>query len=505
MDDHSLPVLDMDDQSLPNHDMDDQIPTGLTRTKSQKRNALKKKHKIFHDQNRKSAKEEEKKKEEEEKKKEKEKEMTALLKHYHDQLMADMPDLPVYPHIVEDNPTIVDTLQDVEEKEKGPVSRQNIDNEFPDFVWLSEPGLHLGLTVEGKFCFASKIHAHKTEESADLMEKCLTKIMKISHAMPKITMNAAHAQSRLNKEGIETRVEGIMKIPAGHHSSQEKGKSVVGYAPTNTRAAAQILNKSITLNDPDFIEKFYTYRLALISPKVLNNFVVVGEKYTVPPFGQTNFNGSNAAFPFAGSLAVTSKNFSNLLHKDGDISDFVFGIWWNAKMDAQTKEYTPHFTADAAKKTTGGAFLFASYGYGVDFEECPNIVENIWKGNHDYHCTIQSHSVKGWTRFGTSIQTSRGLAMRTEALANMPPEERASKVINGDQRNAISPRRYSWHPLRMVNYKRLETLGDAILKFIDSEKVVAEHPHRHEGFLTKCEDYVVQNVPRTACYPKTAL
>ncbi|KAH8112986.1 hypothetical protein DFH11DRAFT_1689807 [Phellopilus nigrolimitatus] len=43
------------------------------------------------------------------------------------------------------------------------------------------------------------------------------------------------------------------------------------------------------------------------------------------------------------------------------------------------------------------------------------------------------------------------------------------------------------------NYERLETLGDAILKFITSVHLLAEHPHWPEGFLTKRKDHAVSN------------
>ena len=43
------------------------------------------------------------------------------------------------------------------------------------------------------------------------------------------------------------------------------------------------------------------------------------------------------------------------------------------------------------------------------------------------------------------------------------------------------------------NYQRLETLGDTVLKFITAVQLLAQHPHWHEGFLTKQKDHTVSN------------
>ena len=43
------------------------------------------------------------------------------------------------------------------------------------------------------------------------------------------------------------------------------------------------------------------------------------------------------------------------------------------------------------------------------------------------------------------------------------------------------------------NYQRLETLGDTVLKFITAVQLLAQHPHWHEGFLTRQKDHTVSN------------
>lgn len=44
-----------------------------------------------------------------------------------------------------------------------------------------------------------------------------------------------------------------------------------------------------------------------------------------------------------------------------------------------------------------------------------------------------------------------------------------------------------------VNYQRLETLGDAVLKFVVSMHLIATYPFWHEGYLTRRKDHAVSN------------
>jgi hypothetical protein len=44
------------------------------------------------------------------------------------------------------------------------------------------------------------------------------------------------------------------------------------------------------------------------------------------------------------------------------------------------------------------------------------------------------------------------------------------------------------------NYQRLETLGDAVLKFVVCMQLLAEYPLWHEGYLARKKDHAVSNV-----------
>ena len=45
-----------------------------------------------------------------------------------------------------------------------------------------------------------------------------------------------------------------------------------------------------------------------------------------------------------------------------------------------------------------------------------------------------------------------------------------------------------------LNYQRMETLGDTVLKIITGIQLLAEYPFWHEGYLTKKKDHTVSNV-----------
>ena len=46
----------------------------------------------------------------------------------------------------------------------------------------------------------------------------------------------------------------------------------------------------------------------------------------------------------------------------------------------------------------------------------------------------------------------------------------------------------------IVNYQRLETLGDTVLKFIVTMQLLAQFPLWHEGYLAMKKDHIVSNV-----------
>lgn len=71
---------------------------------------------------------------------------------------------------------------------------------------------------------------------------------------------------------------------------------------------------------------------------------------------------------FATSLIITREDFANYQHRDNDIVDLAYGLWWAASWDETTKRYVLSEDCDH-DKIPGGSFLFSNYGYGVRFEK----------------------------------------------------------------------------------------------------------------------------------------
>ena len=46
----------------------------------------------------------------------------------------------------------------------------------------------------------------------------------------------------------------------------------------------------------------------------------------------------------------------------------------------------------------------------------------------------------------------------------------------------------------VIDYQRLETLGDTVLKFIVTMQLLAQYPLWHNGYLTKKKDHIVSDV-----------
>ncbi|KDR84248.1 hypothetical protein GALMADRAFT_133594 [Galerina marginata CBS 339.88] len=82
--------------------------------------------------------------------------------------------------------------------------------------------------------------------------------------------------------------------------------------------------------------------------------------------------------------------------------------------------------------------------------------------------TITAHSLRK-TLFGSTPLSSVSLSLLTVAITAPSSGEK-------------------------LNYQRMETLGDTVLKFITGVQLMAEYPLWHEGYLTRKKDHAVSNV-----------
>ncbi|TFK19782.1 P-loop containing nucleoside triphosphate hydrolase protein [Coprinopsis marcescibilis] len=90
-------------------------------------------------------------------------------------------------------------------------------------------------------------------------------------------------------------------------------------------------------------------------------------------------------------------------------------------------------------------------------------------------------SILRWLSIRLTVVSFRDTLLVDTPLSMIPPDLLANALlapVSGEQ----------------INYQRLETLGDAYLKFIAGIQIFAEHPLWHEGYLTRKKDHAVSNV-----------
>lgn len=71
---------------------------------------------------------------------------------------------------------------------------------------------------------------------------------------------------------------------------------------------------------------------------------------------------------YASSLIITRGDFANYQHRDNDIVDLAYGLWWAGLWDESTQRYILSDDCDH-DMVSGGSFLFSGYGYGIQFEK----------------------------------------------------------------------------------------------------------------------------------------
>ncbi|KAF8868942.1 hypothetical protein BD779DRAFT_1458818, partial [Infundibulicybe gibba] len=198
---------------------------------------------------------------------------------------------------------------------------------------------------------------------------------------------------------------------AGWHQSMEAGKGLTFYAPKLGISPESICRFQACIDRFPMVAQLYAHGLCTLFPAGGKAVVDYAIDKSIPSFADTNLDGPSAAFPFANSLTITRDDFSNYQHRDRDEIQIAYGLWWPAAYvqtpkDGKYTYYQLHKDGDHSD-IKGGAFLWGEYGVGVDFQRCSGLVEIYWRGKVDFHSTMASHSPRGVTRFGTSVQLTR--------------------------------------------------------------------------------------------------
>ncbi|KAJ7430674.1 hypothetical protein B0H11DRAFT_1707471 [Mycena galericulata] len=198
------------------------------------------------------------------------------------------------------------------------------------------------------------------------------------------------------------KTHGVM-YGVGWHGSQEANKSLVTYAPKKQDAESLATFRDLNDKLPK-VAALYRQGLACLFPGGATTIQNVADREGALSFADA-LDGISVERPFANSLTATKLGFCNFQHSDHDFCPIAYGKWWGAKkVDGKWI-----FSRDADhSRTKGGEFMWGAYGVGVDFAN--GLVEIFWRGQLDYHGTLQSIDEQGFTRFGTSIQiTTKGI------------------------------------------------------------------------------------------------
>ncbi|KAJ7216905.1 hypothetical protein C8J57DRAFT_1598766 [Mycena rebaudengoi] len=122
-------------------------------------------------------------------------------------------------------------------------------------------------------------------------------------------------------------------------------------------------------------------------------------------------------------MTATMNQFGNRQHRDKDLAPLVFGLWFPAKQigagkGPKRRQWGIRPDADH-NKMSGGEFLWGAYGIGVDFQRASGLVDIFWRGQLDYHGTIDGTEPDGFTRFGTSVQITASGVRAMQKLWNV--------------------------------------------------------------------------------------
>ncbi|KAJ6525357.1 hypothetical protein B0H19DRAFT_901270, partial [Mycena capillaripes] len=193
----------------------------------------------------------------------------------------------------------------------------------------------------------------------------------------------------------------------GWHLSQEAKKTLVTYAPSRKDERSLAIYEDLNTQLPK-VAALYRLGLASLFPGGANALQDVADREGVLSFADA-LDGDTVQRPFANSLTATKLGFCNYLHRDNDFCPIAYGKWWEARKHTGDAKWS--FNPDTDHdKTAGGEFMWGAYEIGVDFAKAPGLVEIFWRGQLDYHVTLNSKDQQGCTRFGTSIQiTTKGV------------------------------------------------------------------------------------------------
>ncbi|KAJ8074346.1 hypothetical protein PM082_012659 [Marasmius tenuissimus] len=296
-------------------------------------------------------------------------------------------------------------------------------SEGAPFEWISEVGTTIVIDEDrGEVAFAVRITP--SMNVTIVQKQVMNNLMKWSDSTLPITTNSAHKHSADGRDAPS----GIMSA-VGWHSSYSKGKSVAAYVPKRGKEKEY---EELVEDDGKHLKQILSaYRegfgtLVPSAKQILENDCWLEG---IPNLGMTSYNPNESVETQETGpnvIAITHKEFSNLLHHDRDYSKAVYGWWWAADKGADGKyTWSPDVNHSRIK---GGQFIVPEYGVGVDFERADGLVEIFWRGHQDHHSTMVSKDEGSITRWGTSMQLTRAIVNSIRKLDEYPARE--SRIVS---------------------------------------------------------------------------
>ncbi|RPA87696.1 hypothetical protein BJ508DRAFT_320692 [Ascobolus immersus RN42] len=131
------------------------------------------------------------------------------------------------------------------------------------------------------------------------------------------------------------------------------------------------------------------------------------------PFG-TDGQGLDGCF--CSNIAYTYGGFHNVVHNDNDASSYTYGMFGRTKrgtgiLTSQSEAVSGTGISDTTK---GFSFLVIPYHIRVLLAEIDGVVELIWRGPLDGHCTTTGVRAPGFDRMAFTCQISNNLVARAK-------------------------------------------------------------------------------------------
>lgn len=116
---------------------------------------------------------------------------------------------------------------------------------------------------------------------------------------------------------------------------------------------------------------------------------------------------------FSSNMAYTCRGFVNFPHNDRDRSVYAYGQFAPTDLNGNFKSFTEGY------QLIGHHFIVIPYRFLVDFSNIDGLVEIIWRGPIDKHCTTTGKLGPGCDKYAFSTQINQRLADRVQKCGGL--------------------------------------------------------------------------------------